>query len=335
MREGPVVEPPVVEPPVVEPAGGIRPPVVEPVETPVASGSPVVEPPVVEPVETPVVISTAISTSSITGVVEPPVVEPVETPIVPPLKHTQIAQALGEEIRTGRVRHGRRLPGEKALAARFSVSRNTVRAALQELSREGMIATRSGKGSYVIFDGRPLDGQLGWARSLQAQGIRSEITVLRIERVSEVGTAAAVPGAAERGGASDHGASDQAASGHRGADLIAIDRVRRIVGGPAVSYERSRVPAIPALADLPVRGLVDGSITQTVVAAGLLIHSAEQWMGARPLTAAEAEVLGREPGELFLYATRVTRTRKGELVERVEAVLDPAYFELHFQLDQG
>jgi hypothetical protein len=31
----------------------------------------------------------------------------------------------------------------------------------------------------------------------------------------------------------------------------------------------------------------------------------------------------------------VTRTRRGELVERVEAVLDPAYFELHFQLDQG
>jgi GntR family transcriptional regulator len=245
------------------------------------------------------------------------VVEPVETPVIPPLKHTQIAQALGEEIRTGRVRHGRRLPGEKALAARFSVSRNTVRAALQQLSREGMIATRSGKGSYVIFDGRPLDGQLGWARALQAQGIRSDITVLRIERVSET---ASLPD-----GASDHGASD----------LIAIDRVRRVADGPAVSYERSRVPAIPALADVPIRGLVDGSITQTVIAAGLLVHSAEQWMGARPLTAEEAEVLGREPGELFLYATRVTRTRKGELVERVEAVLDPAYFELHFQLDQG
>jgi GntR family transcriptional regulator len=313
----PVVEAPVVEP--VETPDASSLPVVEPVETRDASG-----PPVVEPVETPKVTSTAISTSSITGT------PPVETPIVPPLKHTQIAQALGEEIRTGRVRHGRRLPGEKALAARFSVSRNTVRAALQELSREGMIATRSGKGSYVIFDGRPLDGQLGWARSLQAQGIRSEIAVLRIERVSETDEAASVPGAAVRGGASGH-----SASGHRASDLIAVDRVRRIVGGPAVSYERSRVPAIPALADLPARGLVDGSIAQTVIAAGLLIHSAEQWMGARPLTGEEAEVLGREPGELFLYATRVTRTRKGELVERVEAVLDPAYFELHFQLDQG
>jgi GntR family transcriptional regulator len=264
-------------------------PVVEPVETPEASA-----PPVVEPVA---------------------VVEPVETPIVPPLKHVQIAQTLGEEIRTGRVRHGRRLPGEKALAARFAVSRNTVRAALGELSRAGMIATRSGKGSYVTFDGRPLDGQLGWARALQAQGIRSEITVLRIERIADATIAAS-----ERVGASE---------------LIAIDRVRRIVGGPAVSYERSRVPAIPALIDLPSRGLVDGSITQTVIAAGLLVHSAEQWMGARPLTEDEAAVLGRDVGELFLYATRVTRTRKGELVERVEAVLDPERFELHFRLDRG
>jgi Transcriptional regulators len=232
-----------------------------------------------------------------------------------PLKHMQIADALKEEIRTGRVRHGRRLPGEKALAARFSVSRNTIRAALGELSRAGMIATRSGKGSYVTFDGRPLDGQLGWARALQAQGIRSEITVLRIERVADATIAASVP----------VGASE----------LIAIDRVRRIVDGPAVSYERSRVPATPALLDLPNRGLLDGSITQTVIAAGLLVHSAEQWMGARPLTAQEAAVLGRVAGDLFLYVTRVTRTRKGELVERVEAVLDPRHFELHFRHDQG
>jgi GntR family transcriptional regulator len=247
---------------------------------------------------------------------EPHRSRPQQPAIVPPLKHTQIADALGEEIRTGRVRHGRRLPGEQALAARFSVSRNTVRAALRELSRAGMIATRSGKGSYVTFDGRPLDGQLGWARGLQAQGIRSKITVLRIERVREQ-----TPD--ERGGASGP------------VELIAIDRVRRIVDGPAVSYERSRVPAIPALADLPDRGLVDGSITQTVIAAGLLVHSAEQWMGARPLTAEEAAVLGRNAGDLFLYATRVTRTRTGELVEKVDAVLDPAYFQLHFRLDQG
>ena len=72
-----------------------------------------------------------------------------------------------------------------------------------------------------------------------------------------------------------------------------------------------------------------------MIAAGLLVHSAEQWMGARPLTAQEAAVLGRVAGDLFLYVTRVTRTRKGELVERVEAVLDPRHFELHFRHDQG
>jgi GntR family transcriptional regulator len=235
---------------------------------------------------------------------------PPATGDLPRLKHAEIAEVLKNEIRTGRVRFGRKLPGEKALASRFSVSRNTIRAALSELSRAGMIATRSGKGSFVTFDGRPLDGELGWARALKAHGVQSEIHVLRIERMTSGSIAQADQGTDE---------------------FIAIDRVRRIVDGPAVSYERSRVPAIPALLDLPTRGLVDGSITQTLIAAGLLVHSAEQWIGARPLMPAEAEVLGRRAGELFLYATRVTRTRSNGLVERVEALLDPEHFELRFR----
>jgi DNA-binding GntR family transcriptional regulator len=71
-----------------------------------------------------------------------------------PLKHRNIARTLAREIRTGRRKRGSRLPGEHALAARFSVSRNTIRSALTELSGEGLIATHSGKGSFVTFDGR-------------------------------------------------------------------------------------------------------------------------------------------------------------------------------------
>ena len=62
------------------------------------------------------------------------------------LKHEEIARILTHEIRDGQVAYGLKLPGETTLAERFSVSRNTVRAALTQLGRAGLISTRSGKG---------------------------------------------------------------------------------------------------------------------------------------------------------------------------------------------
>ncbi|MGI5452232.1 GntR family transcriptional regulator [Streptomyces sp. CA-249302] len=82
-----------------------------------------------------------------------------------PLKHQRITEVLAKEIRSGRRPAGEQLPGEHALAQRFGVSRTTVRAALAELCEAGLIATRTGKGSYVLFVGRSPDDSLGWARA--------------------------------------------------------------------------------------------------------------------------------------------------------------------------
>ncbi|MGW2748273.1 GntR family transcriptional regulator [Streptomyces sp. NPDC001450] len=64
-----------------------------------------------------------------------------------PLKHQRVSRILAREIRSGRRPPGEQLPGEHALAQRFGASRTTVRAALAELTEEGLITTRSGKGS--------------------------------------------------------------------------------------------------------------------------------------------------------------------------------------------
>lgn len=227
------------------------------------------------------------------------------------LKHESIAATLGKEIRAGRV--GRQLPGENALAARFEVSRNTVRQALDELGRAGLITTRPGKGSFVVYDDVPLDAHAGWAVAFQQRGIATEVEVLRLERVTDTDLAARL--------------------GEESPLFVAIDRLRRVVGGPAISYERSRVPAVGDLRDLPERGLVDGSLTATLLAAGLRGDHGEQWVSARPLTSAEAAVLGRSPTECFLQTRRVTRTACGDLVEHVESALDPAHFQLHLELE--
>ena len=61
----------------------------------------------------------------------------------------QIATSIGEDITTGRLGLGSRLPAESVLAARFAVNRHTVRRAMEELSRNGLITTEHGRGSFV------------------------------------------------------------------------------------------------------------------------------------------------------------------------------------------
>lgn len=227
------------------------------------------------------------------------------------LKHRSIAETLAREIRTGLLKRGSRLPGEHALAARFSVSRNTIRSALTELSREGLIATHSGKGSFVTFDGRPLDDRLGWARALADQGVSTETKVLRLERVND-------PDLADRLGVDS-------------SSFFAIDRVRTLTQGAAVSLERSRIPDVDGLLDLPARGLIGGSLTATLASVGLVAEHGEEWVSAGPLDDADAAELERRPGEWFLRARRVSWTATGELVEHVESLLDPQRFQLHLR----
>lgn len=61
----------------------------------------------------------------------------------------QIARALSDDIRRGRLRPGARLPGARTLASELAVHRNTVVAAYSELAAEGWIVAREARGSFV------------------------------------------------------------------------------------------------------------------------------------------------------------------------------------------
>jgi GntR family phosphonate transport system transcriptional regulator len=64
----------------------------------------------------------------------------------------RIASTLGEEIADGRLLPGAQMPTEMALAARFAVNRHTVRRAIEDLSRAGLVTTEQGRGSFVAED---------------------------------------------------------------------------------------------------------------------------------------------------------------------------------------
>jgi len=63
--------------------------------------------------------------------------------------YQDLARALIEEISSGRYPVGSRLPAERELAARFEVSRPTVREAIIALEVQNLVEVRIGSGAYV------------------------------------------------------------------------------------------------------------------------------------------------------------------------------------------
>ncbi|MEJ3651465.1 GntR family transcriptional regulator [Actinomycetes bacterium KLBMP 9759] len=220
-------------------------------------------------------------------------------------KRARLVADLSASIRSGRLARGARLPGEHELAQRYRVSRGTVRGALSELQRDNLITTEGGVGSFVTFDGVELDQSVGWARAMAGTDVTVELLGI------------------ERGGPPDLTV--------RFGPVVTVRRLRRTAQGRPVSLETATVPGAGALADLPERGLVDGSLTATLAAAGLRGSGGEQWIGAAPLDDTAAALLERAPGELLLRATRTTLTADGGLVEHVESLLDPARFRFHLR----
>jgi len=227
-------------------------------------------------------------------------------------KPEQIATALENEIRSGKLGFGDRLQSENELVHRFSVSRNTVRKGLEELSARGLITTRVGIGSFVTFDGKTVDDALGWSRALADAGANAETRTLRLEIIDDAELA-------ERLGLAETA-------------FVAVDRVRTNASdGHAISIERSRLPLLPELEEIPLRGLREGSLHQTLRSAGLYPHSGEEWADIEHLNAEDAATLGCAEGTAFLRTRRLMRAADGRPIEYVTSLLNPAHFALHLE----
>src|SRR5579864_2327926 len=92
-----------------------------------------------------------------------PVIDIDRDAALPPF--LQIARSLAADIQRGRLRPGDRLPGSRGLARSLEVHRNTVLAALAELTAEGWIETAPGRGTFITRaivnpSGRPFSRRL-------------------------------------------------------------------------------------------------------------------------------------------------------------------------------
>jgi GntR family transcriptional regulator len=70
--------------------------------------------------------------------------------------YRQIADELRHRIDSGELKEGERIPTEDQLMERYHASRNTVRAALKELSTRGLVDTLHGRGTFVSKRASPI-----------------------------------------------------------------------------------------------------------------------------------------------------------------------------------
>jgi GntR family transcriptional regulator len=65
-----------------------------------------------------------------------------------PLYH-QLVDIIVNEIESGRLREDDKLPSERELCEKYNISRATVRQAILELERNGLVFKKHGKGTYI------------------------------------------------------------------------------------------------------------------------------------------------------------------------------------------
>lgn len=90
-----------------------------------------------------------------------------------------------ELIRTEEITGGNRLPSERELAAKFQVSRNSVREALRTLEWHGVLDIRRGGGSYVRESSRDVI-QATLTETLTANKTHLVFEMLEVRRALEV-----------------------------------------------------------------------------------------------------------------------------------------------------
>ena len=107
-----------------------------------------------------------------------------------PVAYRTLAAQIRNAIRNGEYADGRQLPTEEQLVASYSVSRQTVRRAMQDLVSEGIIYRVAGRGTYPVAEQDRYVNHFGSVEELMALSLDTECEVVSpLQRRVDVETA--------------------------------------------------------------------------------------------------------------------------------------------------
>lgn len=101
--------------------------------------------------------------------------------------YQQVKEQLEQRIKAGKYKPHEKLPSERILCEIFKVSRITIRQALEEAVKEGLLYREYGRGTFVADESsafeQPLENVQGFEDLLNAQGAQGKTEILATENV--------------------------------------------------------------------------------------------------------------------------------------------------------
>jgi GntR family phosphonate transport system transcriptional regulator len=227
----------------------------------------------------------------------------------------QIATRLRDEISGGASQPGAQLPTEAEMSARFGVNRHTVRRALEELSRDGLVRVEQGRGSFVAEDvlDYAVEARTRFSQWIRRHNKEPSGRVLRLQEVTADQRVASGLGIRPR------------------SRVVLLERVGFADDRP-VSLARHHFPSarlkgiLAALQATP-------SITEALQSVGIDDYLRQQTrVTARLPTPSEADLLRTARSRPVLVTENVNVDRRGDIIEysvgcyptpRVQIVFEP------------
>jgi GntR family transcriptional regulator len=203
-------------------------------------------------------------------------------------------RGLTDALRRGVFRPGTKLPGERALAVQFGVSRSTLRAALDRLAAEGGLSSSAQRGWFVPREvvGEPASTLQTFTEMARARGLRPTARVLeRTVRPSTIEESAQLRIAPA-------------------ASILVIRRLRGMEDTP-VCIDTNTLPLATAeplaTADLEDRSLYE----QLESRCGISIYRSAYSVQAAAAAPELADLLDIEPGSPVLVGSEVAYSKTG------------------------
>jgi len=208
--------------------------------------------------------------------------------------YVQLATAIEAEIQSGRLLPGERIESELILVERLSLSRPTVRQAIETLVDRGLLVRRRGVGTQVVH---------GVTRSVELTSLWEDLAASGRRPTTRV---------IHHGVEAAHGAPATSLGVEEGSRLLRIRRIRFADDVPIAILENF----LPRrYSDITSTELEHRGLYEILRDRGVEIRVARQRIAARPATAVEAKLLGVRRPSALLTMERTAYDGSGSIVE--------------------